>query len=132
MTDAQFKAQRRRLKALIKRWHHRLGLAWWRVHYVYHRDSSEFASSDDGLVHNAAAATTLADWRYLEATISFNMQELAELDDEALEFVFVHELMHVLVAEMRADHEGKRRHEHVDHEERVCTTLARAFITTAG
>ena len=43
-------------------------------------------------------------------------------NDKDLENAFVHECMHILVREMREDTEN------INHEERVCETLARAFV----
>lgn len=130
MKDADFKQQKARIQRLIARWVKTVGLGWWKVHFDYWDDPSKFHAEDNGHVATRALATTTADWRYMEATISFNMLAVEEMDDDDLEYAFVHELCHVLIHEMRADHEGERVHEHVDHEERVCTTLAHALLWT--
>ena len=130
MNDEDFEAQRQRILVFIERWPKTLGLGWWRMSYVYDRDGSAFEKAEiAGGIRSPTAARTVADWRYLEATITFNMPELVSEDDERLEYIFVHELMHVFLRENRegidADH---IRHDWLDHEERVATTLAHAFI----
>ena len=120
MKDEEYEAQKSRILALIDKWVTPLGLRWWRLNFDYNRDGS--GMEKDSPIERLAGRT-FVNWRYLEATLEFNMSELAALDDERLEYVFVHELMHVLLHEMRSDEEG------IDHEERVATTLARAFIT---
>lgn len=130
MTDAEYRAQRKRLKALHDKWSTPLGLRWWRVNYEYNRDSPE--SRDDG---RTCVAQAMVDWEYLNATITFDMQAVAnETDDDDLEYYFVHECCHILVNEMRmwgnADMPEGKHDEAMHHEERVVTQMAHAFIWT--
>lgn len=66
-----------------------------------------------------------AQWEYLQAKVAINVPEVARMNDDKLERVLVHELCHILVAEMRGDPDVCS-----DHEERTVTQLAKAFIWT--
>lgn len=124
MTDAEYRTQKKRLDALRKRWYFRLGLGWWKITYRYVKD--EFTV--DGHLEPGTLATCEADWRYLKARIDWNMLRVADHDDDYLEEAFVHEHMHLFVDELREGVEPG--FDHLVHEERVCTQLARAFIWT--
>ena len=126
MDDAEFERQKRRISDLADRWIKPLGLNLGRVRLIFERDSGVFEESHakfTGVVPPAGlkpAAFCLTDWRYIDSSIHFNLYETFGLDDEELEETFVHELQHIFLNEMRE--------EGIDHEERVATTLARAFI----
>ncbi len=122
MTDAEFKAQKARLQALRKRWHNCLGLRWWTVTHDYRRE----ALVVNGVMSAETAASCKADWRYLQATVSWNLALVVDQSDEGLESIFVHEMMHILLDEMRYFNEDNG----MKHEERVATTLAQAFLWT--
>ena len=66
------------------------------------------------------AGTCETDWRYQETTVTLALHKLRELDRCQIEKVIVHELMHVLINEMRE--------EGIGHEERVATNLQKAFV----
>jgi len=119
MTDAEFEEAKARLLPYIERWIKPLGLNWWHIEFVYVRD--EFAVADKPAPRTLASCK--ANWRYLTATIEWNMARVAEEDDDDLERAFVHELCHVLINEMR-EHDD----DWLDHEERVASTLTMAFI----
>jgi hypothetical protein len=129
MKDAEFKVQKDRLTKLQDKWIQPLGLRWWRVNFAY-SDQPLKSDAPDG---RTCFAQAMVDWEYLNATITFDMQAVAdEKDDEQLEQTFVHECCHILVNEMRmwADSEmpSEKHHEAMKHEERVVTQLANAFI----
>lgn len=63
-----------------------------------------------------------ADWRYLEAVVLVNLRFVETVSDERLELYFVHEMMHALLDEAQIVDR--------DHEERVATWLALAFLWT--
>jgi len=132
MNDAQFNDQRRRLRRVVKAWIDSLGLGGWLLHLSYDRTGEAFNDEviDNGHIRLVNDAKTTVKWEYQEASISFNVPEFVDYDDDRLEFIVVHELCHLLVNEMRSDHEGERAHGKLLHEERVCTQLARAFIAT--
>ena len=128
MNDQEFEATRDRLLAVLERWRSPLGLNWWRLTYEYDRTGQDLRLPESGpsTIKTFVAAETSPDWKYLHATIVFNMPKLQEADDEYLEYTVVHELMHVLLHETR---EGRSEDGWL-HEERVATTLAHAFLWT--
>lgn len=101
MTDREFAAQQARLKRLLLRWKYYLGLGMWTVDFKYFRDDYR-----DG--HGDSAATCVAHWQYLTATVDWNMPQVKLMSDDELEKVVIHELLHATVAEMQDD-------EKVDH-----------------
>lgn len=126
MNDAEYERQKERLRALGEKWVRPLGLGWGQVDLAYCRTRDEFEPGDtdnpDGVLPAAKCHT---DWRYGHSTITWVLPEIADMDDEKLELVFLHELMHIFVNEMRW---YERDGHGLDHEERVCTTLAKAFL----
>lgn len=121
MTDKEYNEQRTRVRKLIKKWHQTLGLNWWRLKYEFKREKSEKDSDDDK--DWATTARCIASPNYLDATIIFYLPEIATMDDNELEETVLHEMMHVFLSPMSTKEKD-------DEEERVATTLARAFIYT--
>lgn len=119
MTDAEFEACKQRVTALLEKWTKVIGLGWWRISHDFHREED---TEHEGA--GSVGARCAVYWQYLEAHIDWFCPTLVDLKDDALENCVVHELMHIFVREMREDAES----EGVDHEERVCTTLANGFI----
>lgn len=115
MTDAEFKKQIDRIKSLHK-WGRALGLGSWAIRHEYCRQADDLAHPEDA----DAVATCRADWRYLRATVGWNIWQLSALTDKELEKTYVHELMHVFLNELQK--------KGMDHEERVAETLAVAII----
>lgn len=109
----------RRVQAAFERWAVRLGLGWWKVEARYYDDRGEVRRRF-GRGPERVAARCYADWRYMEAVIDVNLREWVEKTDDEIERMAVHELVHVLVNEMR---EGA-----LEHEERVVTTLTKAMF----
>lgn len=125
MTDSEFEQERERILAFARKWAEPLGLGWWEITYEYARDDYK-APSPSYAPDTFSAAYCTADWRYGHATIVFNMPVMAQQSDSKAEKIVVHELCHVLLNEMRwARHDDA---DHIDHEERVASTLARAFL----
>jgi hypothetical protein len=124
LKDSEYELLKHRIEQLFDYWRERMGLKWWSlvVHFV--RDTGEFRV--DGERKPETVACCEADWRYLKASLSFNMLACADLADGELEYVVVHELCHVLVNETR----GPDLMAYKGHEERVTTTIAKAFIWT--
>lgn len=112
ITLEQFDATMARIDPLLDKWMPLLGLADWTIRARY-----VLASQD--MEYPTAQAECDARWQYMHAVIRFNVPELVQADDGEIEHVVVHELMHVLVNEMREDG--------IAHEERVCEMLARAM-----
>lgn len=123
MTDAEFEEQKARLKVLVDRWVKPLGLGWWKIDMEYAREEYRPAKEN---TRDAEVAHCACDWRYGEACITWNMPKLPGLNDDELEWAFVHELMHIFLNEQRwtADNSA----DSLDHEERVASTLAKAFV----
>lgn len=96
-------------------WVRVLGLRWWKVNVCYDYCRKQY-KNDDG---EEVLARTFVKWKYLTADIYVNVKGVRRLTDEEIEQMVIHECTHVLVNEMREDG--------IDHEERVCTTLAKAF-----
>jgi hypothetical protein len=127
MNDADFDKQKSRIEKLIEEWLRPIGLGWWRIDFIYQRAGLP-QSDEQKELGSCTVFEVAADWRYLNATIWANMPEIAKLDDERLEICFVHELQHIFVNELRADVPEPVVRQMADHEERVCQTLALAFI----
>lgn len=104
----------------FEKWVKYLGLGWWEVTARYYDDPGEIVSrfrQDDDLL---VLAKTYADWKYAKATIDVNLPAWSGLSEEEIGFAVVHELIHILVNEMR---EGE-----LHHEERVVTQLTKAVF----
>jgi len=114
---------KRVIKKYIHQWMNMLGLGWWNVTVNYYDDPATiiqlFASAEsDGIV----IAKVSADWKYGSATLSINLPAFEGRTEDDIERIVVHELVHILVNEMR---EGE-----IHHEERVVTGLTKAFLWT--
>ncbi len=112
------KRQIRRVRKIAKKWITPLGLRWWNtITWVYHDgDDGTWRTTD----HSVAVMRTVVRWEYLWATIECNLTACADRTDEQLEDDILHELAHVLLAEVR-DCRGLKHHE------RTCTRLAQVF-----
>lgn len=110
----------KRVRDALSKWVVRLGLGWWHVEARYYDDAKEIKRRFGGGKDSTVAARCYADWRYMEATIDVNLPAWKGRTDDEMERMAVHELMHILVNEMR---EGA-----IEHEERVVTTLTKAVF----
>lgn len=120
MTDKDFKLQKKRIKKLIDEWVTPLGLRWWHLDFLY-RDYSKQRDDRDITLFDVSVL-----WEYKQATISCYLPDLVDIKDSDLENHFVHEMCHILVAEMQAP----TTPEYIKHVERVVTTMAEAFVWT--
>ena len=121
MNDTEFEEQKLRVQALSEKWLGPLGLKWWRIDFEYVRDGAEmWDPARDEIERGDSCAQARVRWEYGLATLKFNLPSVKEEDDDHLEHIFVHELMHIFLNEMREDG--------IIHEEHVATTLAKAFI----
>jgi hypothetical protein len=124
MTDAEFEAQKARIERLFDRWIPLLGLSDWHIDRDYRRqDADDLFDRASGEIEDARCAVA---WQYMGAVITIWLQHWTEYDDGPAEVRIVHELMHIMVNEMRPP-KGKGC---TAQEEHVCTTLAKAFIRT--
>ena len=102
------------IRKIFKWWATYLGVMRYEFDLLY-CSSSEWDQGKDCIAY------INTDWKYQEASIYFNMQKMRERSAEQIEYTIVHELCHLLVNEMQ-------NYKRVDHEERVVTDLAKAFI----
>lgn len=128
MSPETFDEQKARIRAMFTRWRDVLSLDEWEVTLNYH--DGEFVKRDGSGSANAIGLTHV-DWEYRRATIDFRCDMAVDEDDDEIEYVVVHEAMHVLLNGMRAMREAGdtigRAYESL-FEEHTATTLARAFI----
>ena len=123
MNDTEYEIQRQRLLALSEKWIKPLGLGWWDIELVYARDDyvpPGTTARDDSLANCAAS------WRYGQAVITWNMPKVSAETDKTLERAFIHELCHIFLNEMRWANANDA--DSLDHEERVASTLTKAFL----
>ena len=117
MKKKEYKRARKRFDRIALEWAERLGLKWWSLNFLHHRKTPKKFKRTDG---HQTGVSTIARWQYLEAYFEVNTPAIARMSDSELEELVVHEMMHVLVNEMRE--KGRK------HEERVCSRLTQAFL----
>lgn len=128
MTDKDFNREIDRVERLLKIWMLPLGLRWWRIKCKFHRSGDAMNTRRDQEGYCTVARTTVQ-WQYLTADIDWDLSMLVGKDEKEVEYTVVHELCHVLVRELRCDGgPAEHRTEIMNHEERVVTTLAKAFM----
>jgi hypothetical protein len=114
--------EKKLLTKALRKWTYRLGLRWWTVTAVWFTDPKEIKKefkTDNGWRVQCRAYVK---WMYSEASLHVNLPSFKGFSKRYIERVIVHELMHVLVNEMR---EGE-----LHHEERVVTQLTKAIFWT--
>lgn len=121
MTD-KLQETKERIAELAKTWTQRLGLGWWRVDFIFRDDPQTILDNFGNDRDEITLARTYVSWMYAQAKVDINLPAWSELDDEEKERAIVHELIHILVNEMR---EGE-----LHHEERVVTGLTKAIFWT--
>lgn len=122
VSDEVMEAGKARLNALYEKWFEPLYLEEWTITSRYHRGPIPAEGEPGGYAAWALGMCTVA-WEYLSATIDWNMRAVANADDADLERAFVHEIMHIWLAEMR-----EKSHK---HEERVAECLAAIILRMA-
>lgn len=109
------------IKEAFNKWRVRLGLSWWDIELVIYDDPYEiiqrFRTIETG---EMVPATVTAQWMYADAKVCINLPAFEFIEDADIERVICHELVHILVNEMRE--------EDIHHEERVVTQLTKAFF----
>lgn len=121
MTDAEYETTRAKLREWFDDWQLMLGLGSWEIQLLWTR---ERADDDKANAGRLSLATVEADWRYQRAEITLYMPTLVECTGKAQENTVVHELLHLYLAEL----ENKKNQHRLDHEERVVTQIANAFL----
>lgn len=129
MDDAAYEAQKARIEQFARYWIERLGLRWWRIDLKWDRGDN-LPSADPAISEewSGYAATDTA-WQYLRAQVTFAVGAFTELDDEDAERSVLHELVHVLVEELRPE---ELTWEWQRHNERCVSMLTSAFLWTRG
>ena len=123
MKDSEYELLKNKITKLIDKWLPNLGLKWWNIDFYYDRENSKDKPRlDEG--HSKLGANTYTQYPYKTAQIDFFLPALSNLDGKALENLVLHELIHILVNEMRYYDKDS------DHEERVVSDLTSAFLWT--
>ena len=126
MTDAEYEAEKARVGGLFQKWVAALGLNWWQIEIEYVREN---ATPGSGVIQDASFQATFkvrAAWQYARASITAYLPAIEDMEGHDLEMSVVHELCHIFLNETRDP--DTERSDWLDHEERVATTLAKAFI----
>ena len=131
MNDAEYEAQKSTVEGYIDAWKPRMRLdAWFLVSHHY-RSSGEYDKQRPE--HAGSVACCAVRWPYMAVNIHFNHEALAD-DDEGIEAVVVHEMAHILVAQMHYtawEHMPEDvRGMWCDHHERVTTMVTNALMKT--
>lgn len=112
----------KRVKKLIRKyfiyWVHWTGLGYWSIKANFKKGITPSSHGDD------LGGCCWVDWRYFKAEIDFYPQALRSCSQQEIENVVIHELMHILINEMRETG--------IDHEERVVTGLQKALSWVKG
>lgn len=117
MTDKQYKKTKKRVRKVLEWWIDRMGLQWWDdIQIRFHRDVSD---APDPL----AAGHVTFTWCYQQATIHFYLPNLVDKDDAELEKIVVHELVHILTAELLTFDADDN-----PHKEHGTVTVTKAFL----
>lgn len=115
MTQSQ---ARKLILKYLKKWIPILRLQEWKINVRFLGHGFPHGS---GVAVGACAAVHV-DWAYLTASIDFDMLQMCE-GEEHIEEDVVHELMHIVVAELQPGDDFNPA------EERVVTRLARALVS---
>ena len=116
MNDERLRAQQDRVHPLFDSWSERLRLSQWNIHLNWTR-----TDGPENYHGGVCLMEVVCDWRYEDAHITIYAASLENLSDDELEETVIHELTHILVAEM-----GAENNDH-DREEHVVTRISRAF-----
>jgi hypothetical protein len=110
------------LRAVIRRfvikWKTNLFLGMWEVNTVI-RDY--ISRSDDNVL-----AECDTDWKYLRATVTFSYISLRGLDESEIEATVIHELLHIVIDELKEEQDYR------NHAERVTSHLTNAMVYLDG
>jgi len=82
------------IKELAPIWQTRLGLDHWEIEHVY----LDAYYTDDNGEDFKVTATTESRWQYMQGIIKWYLPSAVRHDDQTLEKVLVHELVHILLA----------------------------------
>lgn len=119
LSDPEFAAVQKRVFDAVGTWKERLWLWGWNVQLRW----------GDGAIPDGdmAVASCDARWEYMRATLTFDVRGMA--DEQSIDAVVIHELLHALVNEMRMLAVSA---DDITHEERVVTHLTNVITDLAG
>lgn len=105
----------------IREWIKYLGLEHWEI-TITQLHMKEYYQKEGNESYNTLGRCHVM-WPYMRAEVVINLDALSDCSsDEMVKKYAIHELLHIVVNEMRDDDE-----ENIDHEERVVTMLTSAF-----
>ncbi len=104
------------IRKYVKKWSEKLFLGLWRKEM---RVVSHIPPDEGQDPRWEIGATTRSNWHHLQADLEFSHYLLCDKDDKTVERMVIHELLHVLLNEMRESG--------LEHEERVVSHLEIAF-----
>lgn len=117
MTDKEYEKQIKRLQKVTKKWLEAMGIGWFQVDMEYLRVVDSDSSS------NAAVVNT--QWQYRNAHITWYLPVIAEVSDDKLNNIVVHEFTHILINPLTLVDKS----EDLDIQHEYATEcIARAFI----
>lgn len=116
MTDKEFNLQKKRIKFELQRWWNALGIDRHNIDVVYHRDYA-----DD---NNSVVGRTYCNWQYMHGTLDFFLPAVANIDENDMENMVVHELVHIIAWPLWDNAGTSRRKEN----EYAIECMARALI----
>ena len=111
MKDRTVKQLHSVIHRLVKKWKYALYLGMWKIDFVVRDYIGD--SRVDGYQTAASCDTS---WQYFTAAIDFSYVQLKDMEEEEIEKIIIHELLHIVVNEMREDG--------IEHEERVVSHLS--------
>lgn len=113
----------------MRTWNRLLGLDQWSFTHTLYAGKlpKEFGAGPN----ETTRAITRPQYEYLRARVHWNKAAIDAIDDEELEEIYVHEMMHVLVHEMRDFQRDNGKACDIKREERVVSQLTGAFLRVA-
>lgn len=104
----------KQLHALLRKytikWKQYLFLGSWKIDW----NIRDYLSGEDSSYHIVGRCESK--WQYFTASLDFSYVQMKDMPEDEIEKVVIHELLHVVLNEMREDG--------IDHEERVTSHLA--------
>lgn len=100
--NAQLQAAQRRVEKVTSALEKELGLAaWWRIKHIFSEGADGATLMDPTettATVNRTTACTVTQWHYRQAEITWYLPSVAIEDDDHLEWVAIHEYVHMLNA----------------------------------
>ena len=127
MNDAEFEEQKARVLAVFEKWSVPLWLEGYDTTFYWERTKGPERKMEGGDTHWQTTLKVNSNWTHMDAAITAYLGTIMNVTEVELETAVVHECMHILVCETRQGED--KGDDWLDHEERVCTMLAKAFMT---